>query len=236
MYKKIVILVITLIIIFCSGGWYMHKSQQQMAILVISDSENDLDYPNKRKWFDASRWLSTSQYIKIDDFYLLNLKYHPVDNVNDAGIIVILHFAIRDAIKKFPELLKLSQMDNKEFFHFMQNKLSNEYLRTKFNEDTLEPTDDYFYSFLLIMKYLMRWNYYGKLLIMVLSLCLMDIKLIKKEIGIGGIHLHILILTIATVISGASRKFFSTIDDKLFNLAFTACSRGINNPVRSERV
>ncbi len=49
----------------------MHKSQQQMAILVISDSENDLDYPNKRKWFDASRWLSTSQYIKIDDFYLL---------------------------------------------------------------------------------------------------------------------------------------------------------------------
>lgn len=58
----------------------------------------------------------------------------------------------------------------------------------------------------------------------------------KKEIGIGGIHLHILILTIATVISGASRKFFSTIDDKLFNLAFTACSRGINNPVRSERV
>ncbi|OLP39959.1 hypothetical protein BJM16_21525 [Salmonella enterica subsp. enterica serovar Javiana] len=82
----------------------------------------------------------------------------------------------------------------------------------------------------------MRWNYYGKLLIMVLSLCLMDIKLIKKEIGIGGIHLHILILTIDTVISGASRKFFSTIDDKLFNLAFTACSRGINNPVRSERV
>lgn len=149
------------------GGWYMHKSQQQMAILVISDSENDLDYPNKRKWFDASRWLSTSQYIKIDDFYLLNLKHHPVNNINDAGVIVILHFAIRDAIKKFPELSKLSQMDNKEFFHFMQHKLSNEYLRTKFNEDTLEPTDDYFLFFLLIMKYLMRWNYYGKLLSMV---------------------------------------------------------------------
>ncbi|EBP4261881.1 hypothetical protein UM36_23755, partial [Salmonella enterica] len=65
MYKKIVILVIMLIIIFFGGGWYMHKSQQQMAILVISDSENDLDYPNKRKWFYASRWLSTSQYIKI---------------------------------------------------------------------------------------------------------------------------------------------------------------------------
>ncbi|ESO48900.1 hypothetical protein SEEA5553_13480 [Salmonella enterica subsp. enterica serovar Agona str. 246555-3] len=147
MYKKIVILVIMLIIIFFGGGWYMHKSQQQMAILVISDSENDLDYPNKRKWFDASRWLSTSQYIKIDDFYLLNLKHHPVNNINDAGIIVILHFAIRDAIKKFPELSKLSQMDNKEFFHFMQHKLSNEYLRTKFNEDTLEPTDDYFLFF-----------------------------------------------------------------------------------------
>ena len=58
MYKKIVILVITLIIIFFGGGWYMHKSQQQMATLVISDSENALDYPNKRKWFDASRWLS----------------------------------------------------------------------------------------------------------------------------------------------------------------------------------
>ncbi|ELV5261008.1 hypothetical protein SHC42_004464, partial [Salmonella enterica subsp. enterica serovar Uganda] len=38
-------------------------------------------------------------------------------------------------------------MDNKEFFHFMQHKLSNEYLRTKFNEDTLEPTDDYFLFF-----------------------------------------------------------------------------------------
>ncbi|EDR2105733.1 hypothetical protein DB421_005179, partial [Salmonella enterica subsp. enterica] len=128
MYKKVVTLVIMLIIIFFGGGWYMHKSQQQMAILVISNSENDLDYPNKRKWFDASRWLSTSQYIKIDDFYLLNLKHHPVNNINDAGIIVILHFAIRDAIKKFSELSKLSQMDNKEFFHFMQHKLSNEYL------------------------------------------------------------------------------------------------------------
>ncbi len=167
MYKKIVTLVIMLIIIFFGGGWYMHKSQQQMAILVISDSENDLDYPNKRKWFDTSRWLSTSQYIKIDDFYLLNLKHHPVNNINDAGIIVILHFAIRDAIKKFPELSKLSQMDNKEFFiscsiNFLTSILEPNSMKIHWN---LLMT--IFYSFLLIMKYLMRWNYYGKLLSMV---------------------------------------------------------------------
>lgn len=145
--KRLILTIILIPIIFCGGGYYIHKSQQQMAVLVIPDSENDPEWPNKRKWFDASRWLSTSQYIKVDDFYLLNLKYHPINNVNDAGVIVILHFAIRDAIKKFPELSKLSQMDNKTFFYFMQGKLSYEYLRTKFNEGTLEPTDDYFLLF-----------------------------------------------------------------------------------------
>ncbi len=81
------------------------------------------------------------------------------------------------------------------------------------------------------MKYLMRWNYYGKLLSMVLCLCLMDIKLIKKGIGTECIHLHILVLTIAKVINETLRKLFNTMDDESFNVAFAACSRGFNNPV-----
>ncbi|WP_237142207.1 hypothetical protein [Salmonella enterica] len=145
--KRVIFAIIVILTILCGGWGYMYKSQQQMAILVISDNENDPEWPNKRKWFDASRWLSTSQYVKVDDFYLLNLKYRPIKNTNDAEVIVILHFAIRDAIKKFPELSKLSQMDNRTFFNFMQGKVSYEYLRTKFNEDTLEPTDDYFLLF-----------------------------------------------------------------------------------------
>ncbi len=174
----------------------MHKSQQQMAVLVIPDSENDPEWPNKRKWFDASRWLSTSQYIKVDDFYLLNLKYHPINNVNDAGVIVILHFAIRDAIKKLPELLKLSQMDNKKFFYFMQDKLSYEYLRTTFNEDTLEPTDDYFLFFFTYNEI----SYEVELLRKVTEHGIMFVpygyQVNKKGTGIEYIHLHPIIMVI----------------------------------------
>lgn len=58
-----------------------------------------------------------------------------------------------------------------------------------------------FCFFLFIMKYFMRWNYYGKLLSMVLCLCFMDIKLIKKGIGIECIYLYIFVLMIVKVIS-----------------------------------
>ena len=42
----------------------MYQQQYKMAVHVTPESENDPEWPSKKKWFDASEWLSTPQYIK----------------------------------------------------------------------------------------------------------------------------------------------------------------------------
>ncbi|EIZ8586945.1 hypothetical protein MQY53_004567 [Salmonella enterica subsp. enterica] len=139
-----VLIIIFISIIFVGGGIYMYQSQYQMSILITPDREDDPEWPSKQIWFDASKWLNMPQYIKIDDFYILNAKYHPVDFKTNFNVMETLKFAIQEAGSSFPDLIKLSQMNNDDFSTFMENKLSYEYLRSKFNINTLEPTDDYF--------------------------------------------------------------------------------------------
>lgn len=135
---------IFIMVIVYSTEVYMNKSQYQMAVLVTPDSEDDPEWPNKRKWFDASKWLNSPQYVKIDDFYLLNLKYHPIDNRNSMGAIIALHHAIRDFSKNNHNFSELNEMNNDVFYSYMKDKISYEYLRSRFDTDTLEPTNDYF--------------------------------------------------------------------------------------------
>lgn len=131
----------------------MYQKQYQMAVLVIPDSENDREWPSKKKWFDASTWLKTSQYIKIDDFYLLNIRYIPIKKINDFHITLTLQEAIKRSINIEPALFGLDKMDNQKFFHCMKDNLSYEYLRTEFDVATLTPINDYFLFF---------FNYKGK--------------------------------------------------------------------------
>ena len=64
----------TVIILTVVGGVYMHRDYYQIAVLVSADNESSPEWPNKRKSFDAREWLETSQYVKINDFYILNKK------------------------------------------------------------------------------------------------------------------------------------------------------------------
>lgn len=139
--RCILFLVVFLVAI---GGFHMYQKQYQMAVLVTPDSENDPEWPSKKKWFDASIWLRNSQYIKIDDFYLLNTKYLPIEKINDFRITRAIQRSIGDSVNLEPNLLQLNQMDDDAFYIFMKDNLSFEYLRSEFNIKTLTPVNDYF--------------------------------------------------------------------------------------------
>jgi hypothetical protein len=60
-------------------------------------------------------------------------------------------------------------MEAQEFHQYMKGKLSYEYLRTEFNKETLQPTEDYFLIYFSYkdVKYeveLLRTIYNGKFL------------------------------------------------------------------------
>lgn len=97
----------------------MYKKQYQMVVLITPDSESDSEWSSKKKWFDASAWLKKSQYIKIDDFHLLNIEYIPIKNKNDFLITRAIHRSIRDSINLDPSLSKLGKMNDEIFHDFM---------------------------------------------------------------------------------------------------------------------
>lgn len=94
----------------------MYQQQYQMYVRVTPDSENDPEWPSKKKWFDASRWFKDSNYVKINDTYLLNVEYIPIENLNDFRITLTLQEAIRRSINLEPKLLGLHKLDNQIFF------------------------------------------------------------------------------------------------------------------------
>ena len=139
-----------IIMVICSfGGYYMHVQSNEMAVFVMPENENDHEWPNKKKWINASEWLDTSQYIKIDDFYLLNLNYMPIDDLNVFGVTARIQEAIKNSGGDIPELTVLSKLDSQAFFKQMNGVLSSEYLRTEFNNESLTPIDDHFLVFFL---------------------------------------------------------------------------------------
>ncbi|MTH46248.1 hypothetical protein GJV78_08290 [Escherichia alba] len=122
----------------------MHQENYRMAVIITPDSEDDPEWPGKHKWFDASEWLRMPQYVKINDYYLLNTQYAPVDNVHDIGITRRIQDAVKRSIHSEPELRPLGEMEPGEFSRLVRNSLSCEYLRTSFNHETLRPTEDFF--------------------------------------------------------------------------------------------
>ncbi len=149
---KLKVLILTFIITFVIvllGGFYMHQSKYQMYVRVTPDSEEDSEWPSKKKWFNAAKWIEGSHFIKLNDTYVLNYKYKPIDELNDFRIARAIHRAIRKSIALEPELHHLANMDDDSFFDYLQDGVSFEYLRTQFDPDTLIPDNDYFlFSFI----------------------------------------------------------------------------------------
>ncbi|VUT14739.1 hypothetical protein SB6413_01844 [Klebsiella pasteurii] len=146
--RKWEVLTFTLILVVLSyGGYYMNQQQYQMYVRVTPDSENDPEWPSKKKWFDASKWIKDSHYVKINDAYLLNVRYIHIEKLNDFRITLTLQEAIRRSINLEPKLLDLYKMDNQIFFQTMKDNISCEYLRTQFDAKTLTPVNDYFLFF-----------------------------------------------------------------------------------------
>lgn len=138
---------ILILVVLSYGGYYMNQQQYQMYVRVTPDSENDPEWPSKKKWFDASKWIKDSHYVKINDAYLLNVRYIHIEKLNDFRITLTLQEAIRRSINLEPKLLDLYKMDNQIFFQTMKDNISCEYLRTQFDAKTLTPVNDYFLFF-----------------------------------------------------------------------------------------
>ncbi|CDM88586.1 hypothetical protein [Xenorhabdus bovienii] len=127
----------------------MHMQKYKMAILMPSYDENSSEYPSKKVWFDASEWLATSQYIKVSDFFLINKKIIPIENVNSVDVLKSLKITrtlqekINDS-RDFPELHILKNMNSIDFLKLMQDKFNYEYVYTEFDEESLKPVRDFF--------------------------------------------------------------------------------------------
>lgn len=115
-----------------------------MAILVDEFDENAAEFPYRKEWFDASRWLKEKQYVKVNDFYLINTNYTPIDNLNSFSITLTIQFAINHKGGNLPALDALADLDPQLFFKLVKDKLSYEYIYTAFDKKTLTPTLDYF--------------------------------------------------------------------------------------------
>ncbi|MDE9539598.1 hypothetical protein [Xenorhabdus bovienii] len=122
----------------------MHTQKYQMAVNVSVYDESSLDFPSKKVWFDASEWLKSSQYIRVNDFYLIDKKFTPIEDLNTVFVTMALQSEIDDIGAGFPELHVLKDMEPIKFRHFMEGNLSYEYVYTKFDEESLKPIRDLF--------------------------------------------------------------------------------------------
>lgn len=107
---------ILILVVLSYGGYYMNQQQYQMYVRVTPDSENDPEWPSKKKWFDASKWIKDSHYVKINDAYLLNVRYIHIEKLNDFRITLTLQEAIRRSINLEPKLLDLLKWIIRFFF------------------------------------------------------------------------------------------------------------------------
>ncbi|MBC8954047.1 hypothetical protein [Xenorhabdus sp. PB62.4] len=124
----------------------MHMQKYQMAVLVPSYDENSSEYPNKKVWFDASEWLKTPQYIKVSDFFIINKKFTPIDNLDTLKMLSITT-VLQDEIdnsREFSDLSELKNIGMMDFLDLMKDKINYEYIYSEFNEESLKPLQDFF--------------------------------------------------------------------------------------------
>ncbi|WP_038237567.1 hypothetical protein [Xenorhabdus szentirmaii] len=139
----------------------MYMKKYQMYVRVASYDENSAEFPSKRIWFDASEWLNSPQYIKVHGTYLINKKFIPLENLDTWGALGIT-MKLQDKIDNsntFPELNALKNMETIKFLNLMKDKMSYEYIYTKFDEKSLKPVLDFF-----LVKFLYKEKRYELLM------------------------------------------------------------------------
>ncbi|EBS8343098.1 hypothetical protein CF253_22420 [Salmonella enterica] len=132
---------LSILFFLCGAGCYLFNQQYKMYVLTPTDDIDSFYWPNEKVWFDASEWLKEPQYKRIDGKYLLNLQYISIEN--HAEIISAL-WRKKSDWRNMPELNPLKRMERKNFEELMRNKLTSEYLFTRFDNISLLPDTDYF--------------------------------------------------------------------------------------------
>jgi hypothetical protein len=160
--KNVSIIAIVTILLISYTSWRYHKMNYQMAILETATDWDSPDFPSKKVYFDASKWLKQKQYIKIDDYRLLNLNYEKFDLLYEtemesgwsfisSAFLQAIEDAGGDIGKELNELKKLNSLQLKKI---LSPILKWQYLYTEFDKATLLPTLDYF---------LFEFDYKGKI-------------------------------------------------------------------------
>ncbi|OCQ51388.1 hypothetical protein Ppb6_03428 [Photorhabdus australis subsp. thailandensis] len=161
--KKTYRIAITLFIVIGSLGlWNQISLKNKMAVLVDNPDPN---YLHDKVWFDASKWLNSGNYIKIDDFYLIKLNPIDLNKLPDAKYYLaydIYHNMLRkkygdlDRTANFHELVEkvISPIDKKEEASAKRDiagterlielisPLTYEYLYSCFDKEKREPIID----------------------------------------------------------------------------------------------
>lgn len=148
--RRLLIIISTITII--SGTIYMYfHNQNQMAVNVPDTTVEDLSRPWKKTYFDASEWLNQKdRYIKINDFYLIDLNFRPMEIRKDSYMLFReLQRRIKGSIALLPGLEPLANMSdepgNFDFYRAIYaTNLQAEYLYTAFDRKTFQPTVDHF--------------------------------------------------------------------------------------------
>jgi hypothetical protein len=156
--KNVSIIAIVTILLISYTSWRYHKMNYQMAILETVTDWDAPDFPSKKVYFDASKWLKQKQYIKIDDYRLLNLNYEKIDLLSEFGWASI-SLAFEEEIAKTSgnigeELKELKKLNWQQLEKTLSPILKWQYLYTEFDKKTLLPTLDYF---------LFEFDYKGKI-------------------------------------------------------------------------
>ncbi|WP_236637578.1 hypothetical protein [Photorhabdus australis] len=75
--------------------------KNKMAVLVDNPNPN---YLHDKVWFDASKWLNSGDYIKIDDFYLIKLRPIDLNKVKDSEYFIYYDLYYNMRRKKYGDL------------------------------------------------------------------------------------------------------------------------------------
>jgi hypothetical protein len=134
------------VVVFLSllgGGLYYWNYKMNYEMLVTFDQmdANAYDYPVGKRKIDASPWIKQG-YRKLTSYQIYNPNVKPL--IADSYLFDFIKHQIKNYKDIYPKLYrKFNQEDALEIF--LNNKeVKSQYLYSCFNNDTNQPTDDYF--------------------------------------------------------------------------------------------
>lgn len=134
------------VVVFLSllgGGLYYwnYKMNYEMIVTFNQTDMNAYDYPVGERKIDASPWIKQG-YRKITDTRIYNPNVKPL--VKNSYLFETVQSEVKGYKDIYTKLYrKFNQKDALDIF--LNNKeVKSQYLYSRFNQDTNQPTDDYF--------------------------------------------------------------------------------------------